>query len=77
MANCVVRYPLYFETLINKIKLNLYIPFSAQKSEVWSESAIYPTTFSCSAVSCSGGSPPPVFFDSRRLRDAVFFILLK
>ena len=45
MANCVVRYPLYFETLINKIKLNLYIPFSAQKSEVWSESAIYPLLY--------------------------------
>ena len=103
MANCVFRYPLYFETLINKIKLNLHIhfvPFSTQKSEVWSESACgssvvssarasvpppipsigvfpnIPTTLSCSAVSCSGGHPPPVFLASRRLRDAVFFILL-
>jgi hypothetical protein len=36
-----------------------------------------PTTLSCSAVSCSGGPPPPVFLASRRLRDAVFFILLE
>ena len=101
MANCVVRYPLYLETLINEIKLNLYIPFSTQKSEVWSESACgssvvssarvsvpppipsvgvfpnIPTTLSCSAVSCSGGPPPPIFLASRRLRDAVFFILLE
>ena len=57
MAYCVVRYPLYFETLINKIELNLYIPFSTQKSEVWSESAC-----GSSVVSSAKGVSPT--FDS-------------
>ena len=36
-----------------------------------------PTNLSCSAVRCSGGLLPPVFLAPRRLRDAVFFILLE
>ena len=56
MANCVVRYPLYFESLINKIKLNLYIPFSTQKSEVWSEPACGSSVFSSARVSVA----PPI-----------------
>ena len=56
MAYCVVRYPLYFETLINKIELNLYIPFSTQKSEAWSESACGSSVVSSARVS----APSPI-----------------
>ena len=56
MANCVVQYPLYFESLINKIKLNLYIPFSTQKSEDWSEFACGSSVVSSARVSVA----PPI-----------------
>jgi hypothetical protein len=59
MANCVFRYPLYFETLINKIKLNLYIhfvPFSTQKSEVLSKKTA--SLNRREARKTGGGGPP-------------------